>query len=397
MDPEQVPLRPLLLPLLWGREPCSAHSDTHTIQKIDGKWMVKSNIGTGKADVYWVPELYRNDVMRAYHLIPTAAHPSERKMHTQMKGEVWWRGMLNDVQEFVKRCHRCQLMRNNPTNNPPIQQRRNASHPMQRVSLDVLSLRADTLRGPHLLLVVMDEFSRYAETYPMTNESAEKVANLFFRKFVTRYGIPEEIVTDRGSNFMSELFTRLCTQLEIRKLHTTAYRPQGNGGNERMHSTLYSILRMLPKRNGDWRERLPLALYVYRNTVHKALGMSPFRALFGYARKNVTLEHYHSDQDQTLDERIEELQQMHRQIKEHFDTIQENRNEKINRTRKLPEFKPGDLVKVRIHERQKLEPVWEGPAEVIRQVGPVDYEVAFEGSSRRHPVVHVTYMKPFFN
>ncbi len=111
----------------------------------------------------------------------------------------------------------------------------------------------------------------------MAHQTDKAVADIFFDQFITRYGIPEDIVTDLGGCFVSNLFKHLCNRLRIHHITTTAYRPQGNGANERMHSTLYGILRMLTKNHGkDWRILLPHALYVYRNMHHSAIGTTPF-------------------------------------------------------------------------------------------------------------------------
>lgn len=393
MDPIQIPLHPLLLPRMWAKED-------------PGKLRVKKNEAgfwimdrPGKPDVLWVPPLYREDVLRAFHWNPTAAHPSEAKMYEGMRGEVYWDGMYRDVKEYVKHCGKCQLHRMGGSDVPPLQPRRNASYPMQRISMDILSLSGVGAGGTPYILVIMDEFSRYVEAFPIFTQTAEKVADVFLRQFISRYGVPEEILSDQGGCFMSMLFTRLCEQLEIRKLHTTAYRPQGNGGNERVHGTLYGILRMLTKNGGkNWKNKLPLALYVYRNTVHSALGMSPFQALFGYRARNVTMEHYHPELWETPESRLVELHQIHESIKEYMAKIQKSRNELVNQKRQLREYQPGDLVKFRKQVRNKLEPLWEGPATVLRKVGPVDYELKFENDeSQKHPVIHAAYLRPFFD
>ena len=92
------------------------------------------------------------------------------------------------------------------------------------------------------------------------------VVNVF-----SRFGMPAEILTDRGSEFESELFTQLLKWLEIDKLRTTAYKPSTNGVVERFHRTLNSVLGKLVSSNQrDWDERLPFALAAYRASVHSS-------------------------------------------------------------------------------------------------------------------------------
>ena len=293
------------------------------------------------------------------------------------------------------------MQRAGAADRPPIQPRRHAQYPNQRISLDVLSLEGVKAPGPSKVLVILDEFSRYAEAFPIKNEKEETIADTMFYEYITRFGVPEEIISDQGPSFMSQLFTNLCKLLEITKLHTAAYRPQGNGGKERVHSTLYTILRMLSKKFGkDWRERLPLALYVYRNTyTYKAHGLTPHHALFGYANRHVTLEYYRPDHNETVDERIIRLQEIREWVKAQMDNIQATRNTYLNQHKnKTRSYMPGDLVKFKRHVRNKLESYWYGPAEIIRRIGPVDYELKLpQEHDKKHPVMHSSYIKPYFD
>jgi transposase InsO family protein len=332
-----------------------------------------------------------------------SAHPSEDKMVRTLKERIWWRGMEKDVAEFVRRCHQCQLHRMGGSDKPPIQTRRNASFPMQRISLDVLSMKGVEAPGrKQKVLVILDKFSRWAEAYPIAHETAETVADIFFNQFICRFRVPAEIVTDLGGCFMSHLFVQLCKQLKINKMTTAAYRPQGNGANERVHQTLYTILRMITKKGGkDWRTKLPHALYVYRNMHHNSINTTPYRALLGYLGRHVTFDYYRDDlQEPSIHDHVTHMAEIHEQINSHMKNVQQRRNDIINRKRGgLREYSPGDLVKFRIHEgvRNKLDPYWSGPATVLRRIGPVDYELEYQDEpTGRHPVVHTSYLRPYF-
>jgi hypothetical protein len=123
--------------------------------------------------------LYRKDIMKTVHINPMSAHPSKDKMVKTLKERVWWRGMEKDVAEFVKRCHQCQLHRMGGLDKPPIQTRRNASFPMQRISLDVLSMKGVEAPGrKQKVLVILDEFSRWAEAYPIARPKRSQMFSL---------------------------------------------------------------------------------------------------------------------------------------------------------------------------------------------------------------------------
>ncbi|MCU0719254.1 MAG: adenylate/guanylate cyclase domain-containing response regulator, partial [Pirellula sp.] len=64
-----------------------------------------------------------------------------------------------------------------------------------------------------------------------------------------------------------------------------------NGANERMHGTLYTILRASTSKDGkDWKRQLPMAMFVYRNMIHKSTGLSPHQALYGYTSRHECLD-----------------------------------------------------------------------------------------------------------
>jgi hypothetical protein len=90
----------------------------------------------------------------------------------------------------------------------------------------------------------------------------------------------------------------------------------------------------------------------------------------------------------------------HRDINTKMQDVQQARNKRMNKKRHPPrEYLPGDLVKFRVHHsaRNKVSPYWAGPAEVIRRIGPVDYELAYPHKhSSKHPVVHAAYLKPYY-
>ena len=88
--------------------------------------------------------------------------------------------------------------------------------------------------------------------------------------------MPIQILTDRGSNFESQLFNELCRCLHIDHVRTTAYKPSTNGMVERFHRTLNSILgKVIAHNQRDWDQHLPYAVAAYRATIHESTGYSP--------------------------------------------------------------------------------------------------------------------------
>jgi hypothetical protein len=79
------------------------------------------------------------------------------------------------------------------------------------------------------VLTCQDNLSKYLIAIPLKNQTAESVTEAFVKNIILIYGIPNEIVTDQGTNFMGDVFKRICKLFKIEKISTTAYHPESNG------------------------------------------------------------------------------------------------------------------------------------------------------------------------
>jgi len=99
---------------------------------------------------------------------------------------------------------------------------------------------------------------------------------------VTRHGVPERLLSDRGPNFLSELVQEVCKLLGTTKVNTSGYHPQCDGLVEKFNSTLINMLaKSVNKYGHDWDAHLPYLLFAYRVAVHESTQVSPFHMLYG--------------------------------------------------------------------------------------------------------------------
>ena len=78
------------------------------------------------------------------------------------------------------------------------------------------------------VLVVTDHFTRFAQAYVTTSQTAVTAAKVLFTQYFTHYGWPTKLITDQGSQFEGKLFTQLMKEADVRKIQTTPYHPEGN-------------------------------------------------------------------------------------------------------------------------------------------------------------------------
>ena len=91
---------------------------------------------------------------------------------------------------------------------------------------------SQTSDGNKYILTFQDELSKYTLAIPIEQQDAATVAKAFVEEVVLKFGIPQTILTDEDSNFLSEVFTNVCKHLKIKKIKCTAYHPQSNGSLE---------------------------------------------------------------------------------------------------------------------------------------------------------------------
>ena len=132
-------------------------------------------------------------------------------------------------------------------------------------------------QGMRYLVSFIDRATRWCEVQPISNIEAETVATAFVEQWVSRFGVPLYVVTDRGRQFESELFNKLAEIVGFHRLRTTAYHPQSNRMIERAHRTIKTALKA---RGGDWLHHLPIIMLGLR-AIPTESGYSPFTAVTG--------------------------------------------------------------------------------------------------------------------
>ena len=156
-----------------------------------------------------------------------------------------------------------------------------SASPMDIIATDFL--KADRPAGGYeYILVVVDQFTRYALAYATTNKSAKTAAEKLFNDFVLRLGTPNRILHNQGEEFENKLFDELEKYFGIKRCRATPYHPMGNGMVQRLNSTAIQMLHTLSEKlKYKWKDSLNKLMYTYNCTKHSVTGYSPYFLLFG--------------------------------------------------------------------------------------------------------------------
>src|SRR5260370_3674001 len=133
-------------------------------------------------------------------------------------------------------------------------------------------------KGYNAILVVVDHVSKQIHAIPtVTSLDSAGVAQLFLEHIWHHHGLPEEVISDRRSAFISNFSHELAALLGVKLTPSTSYHLQTNGQTEHVNQEIEVYLRVfMSHRQDDWADWLPLAEFAYNNKVHSATCQTPF-------------------------------------------------------------------------------------------------------------------------
>uniref|UniRef100_A0A6A7FXQ6 RNA-directed DNA polymerase n=1 Tax=Hirondellea gigas TaxID=1518452 RepID=A0A6A7FXQ6_9CRUS len=227
-----------------------------------------------------VPQSLRKEALVLAHDSRIGAHQGITRTWKRATEAWFWINMTTDIKQYVKTCIQCQKRNYSNQIVAPMGDFPAISRPLDRVGVDLMELPPDD-RGHRYVLTIVDHFSRYVVAYPLKNKSTEEVTQAF-ASFMPTYGVIRSVISDRGTEFTSRLFTEVCKRLDITFYHTTAYHPQSNGLTERYNRTLKQALaHIAAKDRGSWDRTLPWATLAMNTAYQSSIEEIPFFLFHG--------------------------------------------------------------------------------------------------------------------
>ena len=223
-----------------------------------------------------VPALFRRRVFDTVHGL---SHPGIRTTRRLLTSKFVWPRIAADAASWARACVPCQQSKVNRHIHAPVANFRPPSRCFSHVHVDVVGPLPSSQGFTHLLTVV-DRFTRWPEAIPVSDTSALSLAHALLQNWVSRFGTPEHITSDRGSQFTSILWSQLSILLGTELHHTTSYHPQANGMVEWFHRDMKAALRS--RLNGpNWVDELLWVLLGLRTAPKEDLHTSAAEMVYG--------------------------------------------------------------------------------------------------------------------
>ena len=300
-----------------------------------------------------IPHARRQDLIQEAHDGRFSGHFAEKRIYELLQRRYWWPGMRADVRRYCRSCLVCASRKGTGQALKPTLHPIPVGGPFERVGVDVLQLPL-TLDGNQYVVVFIDYLTKWVEVFAVPNQKAETIARLLVEGVICRHGAPLELLSDRGTNFLSDLVLEVCKLFDVKKLNTSGYHPQTNGLCERFNSTLIQMLAKTGERYGhDWDKHLPYVLYAYRSSVQESTKESPFFLLYGRDPSLPTLgalsrEHtpYMVDMDDYKTELTTGLNSAWKLAQENISVAQGRQKRTYDHTAKEPTLEVGQRVMV---------------------------------------------------
>ena len=347
----------------------------------------------------------QRDILSSCHDDPAAGHGGIAKTFELVSRTYYWPKMRDFVKSFVLTCDICQ--RNKTSHHKPfglLQSLPIPENPWSSISMDFIVQLPDS-KGYTAILVVVDRLTKMAHFIPTTDTvTASDTLDLFLSRVFAYHGLPDDIVSDRGSVFTSSFMQSAMESLGITQNLSTAYHPQTDGQTERTNAILEQYLRCFTSyQQDDWSNHLPMAELCYNNSIQSTTKQTPFFAHQGYhPRFSVNVPRVASSSPYAKD-RLQELKRIQEDLQFHIKTAQENQERNYNkRAKPQPDFAIGDLVMLKrtniktTRPSNKLDVKNLGPFKITEIVNTRSVRLQLPSTmARLHPVFHVSLLEPY--
>ena len=320
--------------------------------KNDKNYEVRNGIVAYKGKPV-IPESARFQIL--YEVHEKNSHLSMNGVIDQLCSRIYWPGIYKDIRNWIQKCKICQMkkisrLKQHESNIP-----HSVGNTWKRIHLDFVGPIDKSIIGNEYILTVIDAFSKFSFAYAVKKADSKNVCEKLEKLFLL-VGNSEEIYTDKGKHFDSEMINDICKMFNLKHFYTSPYNPQANGICERFNATLCDSIAVMVENNlKDWDSYVDLAVSIYNNKKQGSTGITPYEILFGeIPRLKLDSMLDNSKEDKTISDFMKEK---YEKMKRNEILVKQRLKEMANKSKKEdePKLKIGDKVLLKIYQRGNSE------------------------------------------
>ncbi|UYV80938.1 hypothetical protein LAZ67_19002227, partial [Cordylochernes scorpioides] len=310
---------------------------------------------------YWItPEGIRPTESKVQTIVDYKKPETDIRLVREVTSRYIWLNINKDIRNWTKGCINCQKSKITRHTKTEYGEFGKPDERFGTVHIDLVGPLPPS-EGKTYCLTLIDRFTNWVEVLPLEDIKADTIIKSFYKEWISRYGTPCHLITDRGMQFMSQKLKEFAKMWGIQLKHTTSYHPQSNGKIERFHRTLKTAISS--HNYIRWTKRLPSVLLGLRSSIYGSSDFSIAQMVFG---KTIRLpgEFFQDSQlTRDRDDLIKNLQKDMSSLQPMKSRI--NRNPNVFIHKDLQGCSHIFIRKDRV--KKPLEPAYEGPFKVLKR------------------------------
>ena len=337
----------------------------------------------------------RSEIIKEYHSSTVGGHKGSNKTYNRIRENFYWPNMREEIRDFVRNCGKCKenkLVR--IKTKLPMRITDTPSEAFEKIEIDIVGPLPETGNKNKYILTIQCNLTKYSDAIPLPDTQSTTIATALAENFISRFGCPQIIHTDQGSNFTSRIMSTFCKIFKVKQIQSTAFHPQSLGSLERSHHVLIQYLKIYCQKS-NWDRWLRFAIFSYNTSTHESTGFTPHELIFG---KKANIPSEFSKQQipltynlflKTLYDKIVETQS---QAKTRLESAKEKAKKYYDQKLNTQQYSLNDMVYLLNQKSSKLDKEYLGPYKVVSILN--DFNVEIDLGKGKTKIVHMNRLRP---
>ncbi len=220
----------------------------------------------------WIPKSLTEKTISFFHDNVSSGHVGRNKTYQRLENRVFWNGMAKDVGAYIRKCEACSKAK--PSLYPPAPYSSYVPEgPWEVVSIDLAGPYCKSSKQSTVLFILLDVISKWVEIFPLRKAKAEAIIKCMQEVFFT-FGVPRVIISDNGSQFVSNIYLDFCRLFGITPFHQSPYHANSNP-TERYVGTIKGLIRASISKSKDWDKYAKEIAFALNSSVSESTSFTP--------------------------------------------------------------------------------------------------------------------------